>query len=92
MKQHSHKIFLLLLVFLLSLMESHAWAALPQIPKAIETRFYQGSPQDIEAFIKERRNQADRLISEVTLLKEKTGEENKQTLTNALEFLEGIPF
>lgn len=64
MKQHSHKIFLLFLVFLLSLMESHAWATFPQIPKAIETRFYQGSPQDIEAFIEERRKQADQLISE----------------------------
>lgn len=93
MKQHSHKIFLFLLVFLLSLMESHAWAAFPQIPKAIETRFYQGSPQDIEAFIKERRKQADQLISEVTLLlKKEREEENKRTLTNALEFLEGIPF
>jgi small-conductance mechanosensitive channel/outer membrane murein-binding lipoprotein Lpp len=74
-------------------MESHAWAAFPQIPKAIETRFYQGSPQDIEAFIKERRKQADQLISEVTLLlKKEREEENKRTLTNALEFLEGIPF
>ena len=74
-------------------MESHAWAALPQIPKAIETRFYQGSPQDIEAFIEERRKQADRLISEVTLLlKQETEEKNKRTLSNALEFLEGIPF
>ena len=93
MKQRSHKIFLLLLVSLLSSMESHAWAAPPQIPKAIETRFYHGSPQDIEAFIEERHKQADRLMSEVTLLlKKETEEENKRALTNALEFLEGIPF
>ena len=92
MNQHN-RIFLFLLIFLLFLTGRPLWAAFPEIPRAIETRFYQGSPQEIEAFIQERLNQADQLISEVNLLLEReTKEENKQVLASALGFLEGLSF
>ena len=93
MNRYLNKIFPFLLILFLFLTSHPSEAFFPEILKAIEPRLYQGSPQEIEAFIEERLNQAEQLISEVNLLlKKETKEENKQTLANALEFLEGLSF
>jgi small-conductance mechanosensitive channel len=93
MNRYINRIFPFLLIFFLFLTSRPSEAVFPEILKAIEPRLYQGSPQEIEAFIQERLDQADQLISEVNLLLQKeTKEENKQALANALEFLEGLSF
>ncbi len=48
MKQYGYKILLILLISSLLWMAGYSWAALPVIPKAIEVRFYQGSPEEDE--------------------------------------------
>ena len=93
MKQSSHKILLIILISSLFLVAGHSWAAFPEISKAIEVRFYQGSPEDIEKFIQEQQKQANQLILEVkVLLKNSTNEETIKTLSNSLKLLETLSF
>jgi hypothetical protein len=67
MKQYSHKILLILLISSLLWMAGYSWAALPVIPKAIEVRFYQGSPEEIEKFIQYQEKQANQVTTEVKI-------------------------
>ena len=93
MKQYSHKILLILLISSLLWMAGYSWAALPVIPKAIEIRFYQGSPEEIDNFIQDQKKQAIQVTTEVKgLLEKSTGEETKKTLSTSLELLQSLSF
>ena len=93
MKQYSYKILLILLISSLLWMAGYSWAALPVIPKAIEVRFYQGSPEEIEKFIQEQEKQATQVTTEVKgLLKKSTVEKTKKTLSSSTELLQSLSF
>ena len=93
MKQYRYKILLILLISSLLWMAGYSRAALPVISKAIEIRFYQGSPEGIDKFIQEQEKQAIHVTTEVEgLLKKSTDEETKKTLSTSLELLQSLSF
>ncbi len=63
------------------------------INSAIEPRLYQGTPEQIEEFIKNRQYQISQIISQLSSIpKENLSNKDKQALLDALELLEGLSF
>ena len=61
--------------------------------KAIEVRFYKGTPEEIESFIQDQEKQATQVTTKVKgLLKKSIGKETKKTLSNSLELLQSLSF
>ncbi len=74
---------------------SPAEAQLPDIPAAIETQIYQGTPEAIAAFIDKRQVEIDDLIAQISVqAKEQQGEEgSSQVIFTSLEDLfQGLSF
>ncbi len=64
---------------------------LPVIQHAVETRLYQGRPEEIKAFIKKREALIKGIDSSIsTLLAQKTDSVSKSVLEDALELFQGL--
>ncbi len=86
--------FLAWLVFFICLGAGHlvfAQEPLPVIQHAVETRLYQGQPDDIRAFIKKREALVKGIDSRInTLLAKETDSVSRSVLEDALELFQGL--
>jgi len=85
---------LFLCCFLLSILSPLlAFAKLPDIPAAVETRLYQGAAEEIAAFIGQRQAQMDGLGALITTdVQKTTGESDKIALAAVLDLYQGLSF
>ncbi len=68
-------------------------ADLPDIPTAIETRLYQGSTEEVTAFIARRQTQVDGLIAMITTDMQRVKDEKDQVVYTALlDLFQGLSF
>jgi small-conductance mechanosensitive channel len=88
-----HRFPFLSLLFCVCCFFSSAHAELPEVPAAIETRLYQGTVEEVTAFIGKRQAQVDGLIALITTDMEKRKEE-KETIafTALLDLFQGLSF
>ncbi len=73
-----------------------AYAELPDIPVAIEGKLYQGSPEEITAFIDKRQEQVNDFIAQITarIQTDQQGKEEPTQLafTSLLDLFQGLSF
>src|SRR5665647_200327 len=91
MRFHFFSFFSLLFSLICFLSTAHA--DLPAIPAAIETQLYQGSAEEVTAFIGKRQAQVDGLIALITTDMQKVKEEKDQVVFTALlDLFQGLSF
>ena len=72
---------------------SSAHADLPDIPAALETQLYQGSAEEVSAFIGKRQAQVDSFIALITTDMQKAKEDKDQVVFTALlDLFQGLSF
>ncbi len=87
------RFFLLSLLFSLCCLSSSAHADLPDIPTALETQLYQGSAEELAAFIAKRQAQVDGFIALITTDMQKVKEEQEAIVFSALlDLFQGLSF
>ncbi len=68
-----------------------ASAALPNLTNPIEPRLYEGSAEDITAFIKEKEKEVNALKKEIKeIISSTTNDQDRRTLSDALDFLQAL--
>ena len=83
---------ILIIVCLFAAFSVDAFAALPNISQAIETKLYQGTKEEIASFIEARQVQIDQLVSEIETIISRQREisAEQEPLTNAVAVLHGL--
>ncbi len=67
--------------------------ALPDVPKPVETRLYQGKPEEISAFIKHQKILVSDIVEQAEKdLSQAEKPEDKNAVTNAIETFQGLSF
>jgi small-conductance mechanosensitive channel len=91
MRFHFFSFFSLLFSLICFLSTAHA--DLPDIPAALETQLYQGSAEEVAAFIGKRQAQVDALIALITTDMQKVKDEkDKVVFTALLDLFQGLSF
>ncbi len=87
------KIVVVLCVIALTAVASVAADGLPDVPKALEIRLYQGKPEKIEAFIKVQETLVSNIVSQAEKdLSQAKNPNDKNAISNALATFQGLSF
>lgn len=86
------RIFIILFLFT-AFTGFSVFAALPDVPKPVETRLYQGNREEIAAFIKHQEVMVSSLVSEAEKdLSKADNPGDKDAVSNAIQVLQGLSF
>lgn len=82
---------ILIVICLLTAFSTNVFAEFPNIPKAVETRFYQGTTEKIISFAKNRQAQTEQLLCEAeNLLGQTVNQDKKEQLKETINVFKGM--
>lgn len=84
---------ILIVICLLTAFSTNVFAEFPNIPKAVETRFYQGTTEKIISFAKNRQAQTEQLLCEAeNFLGQTVNQDKKEQLKETINVFKGMKF